>query len=344
VHRLLLTLLIVISICPGAAAAETPSDEITIAIVGDILLTDAVVGGRGADYPWAMVAPLLRGADLAIGNLETAVSLRGAPVAGKQFTFRSRPGALAGAANAGIDVVTLANNHSRDYGPQALLDTIAHVRAAGMQPVGAGRDADEAIRPVMLDARGLKVAVLAFTRVIPDAAWVAGYQTPGLASGWDPQPVLEAIRKARSAADVVVVLTHWGEEMKDHPRPTDAELAGPMLDAGATVVAGHHPHVLQGFRRRGAGLVAFSLGNFIFTTSTNPLARETGVLTVTLGRRGVTRARFTPLVLVNGQPRPAARADARRILARLARLSRPWETRVSPTGAITGAPAPFPPQ
>lgn len=324
-----ITMAIGLLLCAAPALAGSP--EITVALVGDLLLTDAALAGRGADYPWARVSGALQRADIAIGNLETAVSLQGAPVAGKQFTFRARPGALAGAARAGLDVVSLANNHTGDYGPQALLDTLQHVRAAGLHPVGAGRDAAEALRPAILETRGLKVAVLAFSRVIPEAGWVAGYQKPGLASGWDPAPVVAAVRKARSEADAVIVLMHWGEEAKAKPRPTDIDLARQLTAAGAAVVAGHHPHVLQGFRWHEQSLVAFSLGNFIFTHSANPAARETGILTVRLGAAGVSHAQFTPLVIVANQPRPAGR-QAAAILDRVKRLSGPWGTAIRPDG------------
>lgn len=321
-------------VAPPPVATPQPPEEITIAFVGDILLTESVLAGRGADHPWARVAKQLKEADLAIGNLETAVSTRGAAVPHKQYTFRSPPSALAGAARAGIDVLSLANNHTGDYGPEALLDTIDHVKEAGMHPVGAGKDLAAAAQPVILTAKGRKIAVLAFTRVIPEAGWVAGHQHPGLNPGWEAKPVLAAIRKARAQADAVIVLIHWGEEMKDRPRPTDIELADEMIAAGATIVAGHHPHVLQGVHRQGQSLVAYSLGNFIFTNSSNPLGRQSAILTVKLGKQGVTHARLTPLTIVGGQPRPAPRAEARQILDRLRLLSRPT-TDIAPTGKIT---------
>ncbi|HYG56847.1 MAG TPA: CapA family protein, partial [Symbiobacteriaceae bacterium] len=296
----MLVLLLMMSGCATPTATAPAPQAVTIAFVGDILLTDGVLAGRGGDHPWARVAGQLKQADLAIGNLETAVSTRGTPVPNKQYTFRSAPGALAGAARAGIDVLSLANNHSGDYGPEALLDTIDHVKAAGIQPVGAGQDVNEAAKPVTLNVKGQTIAILAFTRVIPEADWVAGYQHPGLNPGWEPEPVLAAIRAARAQADAVIVLVHWGEEMKDRPRPTDIELADAMVKAGATVVAGHHPHVLQSIRHQGRSLVAYSLGNFIFTGSSSPLGRQSAILTVRLGRQGVTSARLTPLSIVAG--------------------------------------------
>jgi len=335
---------------PAPAATETPlpaapppDPEIRLAFVGDILLggeLDGIIQYRGVDYPWVHAAPILRQADLAIGNLETAVSRRGTPSPDKQFTFRSRPETLAGAARAGMDVLSLANNHALDYGRDALLDTIANVRAAGMHPVGAGKDLAEAFSPALFEVRGLKVAVLGFTRVIPFATWVAGQKQPGLAAGWEPEPVLAAVTDASTRADVVVVLFHWGEEVKDIPRASDMELARQLIDAGATVIVGHHPHVLQGIDLRGSGLIAYSLGNFIFTSVSRPLNQETGILAVTVTRGGVKSARFHPMYISQGQPRPADAKTARRIQERLDRLSVRWQTRVADDFTISALDGP----
>lgn len=339
---------------PGVALPADPEPEdpepppvIRLAFVGDILLGDSLSGilaKRGADYPWQHVAPILREADLAIGNLETAVSTRGTPVPDKQFTFRSHPSTLAGATGAGIDILSLANNHSRDYGPEALLDTIRHLDEAQIRPVGAGKDLPDAARPVIVEVRGVKLAFLAFSRVIPETHWVAWEGNPGLSPGWDPKVVLEALRQARQEADLVIVLLHWGEEVKDEPRPIDVALAHQLIEGGATLVVGHHPHILQRLEWREGRLVAYSLGNFIFPSVPRPLNQETSILEVTLSRVAVTEARLTPFVMTDGQPRPATEESARRILERLDRLSRRCGTRVAPSGVLSPAREPSPPE
>jgi poly-gamma-glutamate synthesis protein (capsule biosynthesis protein) len=320
---------------PGAAA---PEGQVRLAIVGDVLLGGSLAGTiayRGPDWPWAKAAPILRQADIAIANLETAVTTGGTPAAGKQYTFRSHPRTLSGAANAGIDLVTLANNHTLDYGQEALLETIHHVKEAGLLAVGAGQNIQEAYAPAYFQVRGVRIAVLSFTRVLPFGHWAAGENHPGLAPGWDPKVVLAAVRKARAAADVVVVLPHWGEEVQDDPPAPDVDLAGQLVRAGATVVAGHHAHVLQGLHRRGRSLVAYSLGNFIFTTVARQLNQETGILEVTVDRQGVLAAHITPMYIYAGQPGPVNPALRAKILSRLDRLSQRWGTRVAPDGTIT---------
>lgn len=331
---------------PAPAPEPEPEPVVRLAFVGDILPGGSLAGllaQRGADYPWQHVAPLLQQADLAIGNLETAVSTRGTPEPDKQFTFRSHPDTLGGAARAGIDVLSLANNHSLDYGPQALLDTIAHLKQAGIHPVGAGSDLAEAARPLIVEVRSLRLAFLAFSRVIPATHWVAWEGHPGTAPGWDPEVVLEAVRRARQEADAVIVLLHWGEEVQDEPRPADVTLAHQLRESGATLVVGHHPHILQRIDWRDNRLVAYSLGNFIFPAVPRRLNQETGILQVTLNSTGVTEARFTPFYIREGQPQPVSADDERRIMERLDRLSRRCGTRVEPDGALAPSPEEPPP-
>ena len=306
-----------------------PAPELRLAFVGDILLgagLEPVLQQHGPDWPWLHAAPILKRADFAMGNLETAVSSGGTPAPDKQFLFRSRPEVLIGAARAGIDVLGLANNHTLDYGAEALIDTINHVRTAYIHPVGAGKDAARAFTPVILEAKGLKVAVFGFTRVIPVGEWAAGEQHPGLAAGYDPAPVLQALDAIRGQVDIIVVQFHWGEELKEAPRQTDIDLAQELLAHGATIVIGHHPHVLQGIDLRDGRLVAYSLGNFIFTSVERRLNQETGILEVTVGREGVTGAHFTPMYITGGQPRPLDGAAADAVLERLGGLSRQWNT------------------
>lgn len=321
--------------------APEPEPELRLAFVGDILLgagLEPELQQHGADYPWLHAAGILKRADFAMGNLETAVSTGGAAAPDKQFLFRSRPEMLAGATRAGVDVLSLANNHTLDYGPEALIDTVNHVRSAYIHPVGAGKDAARAFAPVILEAKGLKVAVFGFTRVIPVGEWAAGEQHPGLAAGYDPAPVLKALDAVRAEVDLIVVLFHWGEENKDAPRATDIDLTKELLEHGATIVVGHHPHVLQGIELRDRRLTAYSLGNFIFTSVQRRLNQETVILEVTVGRGGVTGAHFTPMYITAGQPRPVEGREATAILERLDQLSRPFKTAVGAEGKITGGP------
>jgi poly-gamma-glutamate capsule biosynthesis protein CapA/YwtB (metallophosphatase superfamily) len=261
-----------------------------IAAVGDVNLGDRVgtaIRTYGARYPWLSVAPVLRSPDLAIANLECSVSTRGSPVPGKQYTFRGAPSSLrAMAAYAGIDVISVANNHSLDYGRVAFADTLAYARRFGLRPVGGGRDLAAARKPAIIERGGLRVAFFGYSDVRP-LGFDAGPTWSGTAPAF-PSYIAADIRGARNrGADVVVVYFHWGAERTYVPSGQQRALAGVAFDAGATVVLGAHPHVLQPREQpRARRLVAWSLGNFVFGAN-SPGTASTGILRVRLGRAGV---------------------------------------------------------
>jgi poly-gamma-glutamate synthesis protein (capsule biosynthesis protein) len=265
-----------------------------IAAVGDVNLGDRpgnAIATYGARYPWLSVAPVLRAADISIANLECSVSTRGYPIPGKEFTFRGKPSSLrAMAGYAGIDVVTLANNHALDYGRLAFADTLSYAHRYGMKTVGGGRNLDVARRPALFRLGGIRVGFLGYSDVRP-LGFDAGPTWSGTAPAF-PSYISTDVRKARNrGADVVVVYFHWGTERTFSPNSRQRSLAGVAFDAGATVVLGAHPHVLQPIERRRRRLVAWSLGNFVF--GANTLGTEsTGILRLRLGHGGLLRYSF----------------------------------------------------
>ncbi|HZR96464.1 MAG TPA: CapA family protein [Gaiellaceae bacterium] len=279
---------------------------LVLAAVGDVTFGEQVgpaIETHGAAYPWVGVAHALRRADLTIGNLETAVSERGVAAA-KEFTFRGAPAALAPMrARAGFDALTLANNHSGDYGRDALLDTIAAVRAAGIRSVGAGADSAQARRPAVLVEGGLRVALLGYSDVNP-LGFPATATSAGTAKA-DAVAIATDVRAARRRADVVVCFFHWGTELRPEPDARQRELATAALRAGAAVVLGAHPHVLGPVTRPSRRtLVAWTLGNFVFP-SAGATAR-TAILRVELGRAGVYGYRLQPVAIDGFRPRLVA--------------------------------------
>src|ERR687895_650767 len=190
---------------------------LVLAAGGDVNLGDRIgtaIAADGPHRPWARVAPLLRAADLAVVNLECAVSDRGAPVA-KEYTFRGPPAAFVGVARAGVDAVSVANNHSLDYGVEAFLDTLARARRAGLEPVGGGRDLAASRRHVVFEHGGLRVALLAYSDVRP-LGFDAAPGKPGAVRadvGW----IHEDVARARRRSDLVVVYFHWGTELARLP-------------------------------------------------------------------------------------------------------------------------------
>jgi capsule synthesis protein PGA_cap len=261
-----------------------------IAAVGDVNLGDrpgTAIATYGTRYPWLSVARVLRAADIAIANLECSVSTRGAPVPGKQYTFRGKPSSLRAMARyAGIDVVTLANNHTLDYGRLAFADTLSYAHEYGMKTVGGGRNLDLARRPALFRLGGIRVALFGYSDVRP-LGFDAGPTWSGTAPAF-PSYISSDVRRAKNrGAEVVVAYFHWGVERTFSPNFRQRSLAGVAFDAGATVVLGAHPHVLQPIEQpRRRHLVAWSLGNFVFGANSSGTER-TGILRMRLGHAGI---------------------------------------------------------
>jgi poly-gamma-glutamate capsule biosynthesis protein CapA/YwtB (metallophosphatase superfamily) len=273
-----------------------------LASVGDINLGDApgaAIAANGPRFPWTSVGRALRRADIAFGNLECAVSVRGEPFP-KQFTFRGTPAALKGLRrHSGIDVLNLANNHVGDFGREATVDTVRAVEGLGMRAVGAGPDLRRALAPQVVERLGLRVAFVGFSSIAP-LEFAAGDDSPGTA--WaSAESIARAVRAARRKADVVVATFHWGIERATFESAEQRLLAQAAAAAGAQLVIGAHPHVLQPIRREGAALVAYSLGNFVFGAgSTDTTA--TGILEAGLTADGVASARWRAGRIASARP------------------------------------------
>jgi poly-gamma-glutamate synthesis protein (capsule biosynthesis protein) len=297
----------------AAPDARGSGNAVTLAFGGDVHFEgasrSALSGGLRA------ITPLLSAADVAMVNLETAVTDRGTR-APKEFNFRAPASAFAALRAAGIDVVTEANNHGMDYGVVGLRDSIAAARAARFPVVGIGLDAAAAFAPYRVTVKGQRLAFIGATQVLDNnlkAAWSAGDGKPGLASAYDEARLLAAVRAARATSDTVVVYLHWGEERHTCPIPRQPEIARKLAAAGADVVVGSHAHVLLGAGMLGRAFVSYGLGNFVFYAR-GGIGAQTGVLTVTITGRHVDRYRWSPAVISGGIPRPVtgAAADAAR--------------------------------
>jgi poly-gamma-glutamate synthesis protein (capsule biosynthesis protein) len=265
---------------------------------------------RRGENPLAEVAPALSAADVAAVNLETPVGGAGTPQP-KEFVFLAPPELLGALRDAGVDVVNLANNHALDHGAGTLLETIDRARGAGLAVVGAGGNAAEAFRPAYLDVRGQRVGFVGLSRVVPPG-WAATATRAGVASSYDERASLVAVREAAAHADVVVVLIHWGIELDRCPGADAVRFAGALHAAGATIVAGHHPHVLQGVDARADGDTAYSLGNFVWYHDSPP-SDTTGILDVTVEPGAGVETTFRPARIgADGRPRllEGAAADA----------------------------------
>ncbi|MEJ3744231.1 CapA family protein [Actinomycetes bacterium KLBMP 9797] len=311
---------------PTAAPAPSPSPssvvtpEITLAFGGDVHFTGRTARLLGDPATaFGPIAPALSGADLALVNLETAVTARGRPEP-KRYHFRAPASAYAALRAAGIDAASLANNHALDYGQVGLLDTLDSAKRTGFPVFGAGRDVDSAYRPWVTEVRGTRIAVLGFSQIRALASsWAARTDRPGIAMAWDVRRAVAAVAAARRAADLVVVFNHWGVEGDECPSPDQKRFADRLAAAGADIIVGTHAHVLQGAGWLRQSYVAYGLGNFLWYGSS--ASTETGVLRLTVRGRRVVRDEFVPAVVSGtGQPLPLTGTAAKRLRHRFTTL------------------------
>jgi poly-gamma-glutamate capsule biosynthesis protein CapA/YwtB (metallophosphatase superfamily) len=279
---------------------------VKLALAGDTMLGRAVGERLMRDPEHTLFAPelveVIGEADLFVLNLECCISARGEPTPGRVFHFRAPPWAAETLARLGVDCVTLANNHALDFGPDALLDTLAHLDAAGIRVVGAGTDVGLARAPVLLEADGFELAVVAFAD--HPSEYAAAADRPGIAyadlRGGLPDWVI-----AFPEADVVLVTPHWGPNMTAEPRPYVRDAADALLEANATLIAGHSAHVFQGVSPR----VLYDLGDFLDDYAVDRRLRNDLGLLYLVDLAG-DRLEAVPLKLEFAHTRLAAKHDA----------------------------------
>jgi len=292
------------------------------------------ISASGPNSPFEFVGQTLSGADIAFVNLEAPLTDGGEP-ANKDFVFRGPPAGAKALADAGLDIVSLANNHMLDYGPTGLADTMSALKAEGIAYAGAGENVHAARAPSVLQKFGIRVAFLAYVSTLSDS--VSGFDVsstqatedrPGVA--WlTPETVAADVAAAKLASDVVVVSMHTGNEYRDAPSALQVAAAHAAIDAGAALVLGSHPHVLQGLETYKGGLIIYSLGNFVFDfdfvdySFPGLPSALSAMLRVRLTKAGVVKCDLLPLIIgeTDGRPRPASGTDADRVLERLRRLS-----------------------
>ena len=243
----------------GAQACRPANPPITLLFVGDIMLGRRIEGAARArgdwSFPFQRVAERLRDADIAFANLECIASTAGGP-----SVFKADPRALEGLRDAGIDVVSVANNHTMDVGPQALAEMLGRFQGLGITPTGV-RYLPDPQKLATVEANGLRIGFLAYSWSVGDFAPVDGL--PSLARTRRDEMVAD-ITRARSQVDYLVVSLHMGTELARRSGDGQQQKARAAIDAGADLVVGHHPHVPQEVERYGRGFIAYSLGDFVF--------------------------------------------------------------------------------
>ncbi|MEU0558479.1 CapA family protein [Dactylosporangium sp. NPDC006015] len=301
---------------PASASPSPTPVDLTLAFAGDVHFMDRTAKLL-ADPATAFgpIASQLSSADLTIVNLETAITSRGTEEP-KTYHFRTTPVAIEALKAAGIDAVSIANNHTLDYGRVGLLDTLDAVHKAGYPAFGAGATIDEAYRPWLTTVRGVKIAVLGFNQVSELASsWAAGPAKPGIAMAFDTARATAAVAAARAQADLVIVFNHWGDEGNSCANSAQKTFAAKLSTAGADLIIGSHAHTLQGSGWLGSTFVAYGMANFLWYGTSK--STDTGVLRLTVRDRKVTKREFLPAVVSDtGQPKLLTGAAATKLSQR----------------------------
>lgn len=279
------------------------SERVTFAFAGDILLDDSYAmmdryRNRGSDIYDTFSTELLermRSADVFMLNNEFPFSTGGTPTPGKKFTFRANPSNIELYEQMGVDVVSLANNHAYDYGETALMDTFTTLENANIPYVGAGRNIDQAKKPLYLIANGIKIGIVSATQIernaTPDTK-EATATSAGVLRCMDPSALLEVITEAKANSDFVILYIHWGTESQEQTDWLQDQQAPIYAQAGVDLIIGDHPHCLQKLDVVSGVPVIYSLGNFWFNSKT----QNTCLVEISVNKDGMETFQFIPCI------------------------------------------------
>lgn len=278
-------------------------EEYTLIFTGDIMLERGVdfrnqrQGTGEATYPFELIVETLSEADLTIGNLEGPISDKGVRV-GSIYSFRMDPKYIDGLTFAGFDVLSLANNHMLDYTTAALTDTVERLRIAGIGTAGAGKNYEEANKPhIETLPDGTTIAFLSYTNLMPES-FEAEATSPGLSDS-DVEQIKNQIAILNTQYNILVLLWHWGDEYQIQSHPREQQIAHELIDAGADLIVGHHPHVAQEIEIYNGHTIAYSLGNFIFDQDFSEETMKGLMLEVKIKEREIISAHPIEIQLTN---------------------------------------------
>jgi len=323
----IITLLLLLFIPAGASA-----EPLVIHAVGDIMLAgsgEKTYRKFGYDYPFAGTREILQQGDIVIGNLESPLAISGVEFTDKKFRFKTRPQAAAALKNAGFTHLSLANNHILDYGENGLRQTLAALDANSLIYSGAGVNLAAARTAGMIDRKGVKVAFLSYSLTYPEE-FFAGEEKAGTAPGYAAFFSAD-IAQAKKNADCVIVAFHWGGEGEDRPKPYQISAAHKAVDAGADIIIGHHPHVLQGIEFYKNRVIFYSLGNFAFGSNSRSAAGSM-IARITFDG-GIKEVEVIPLNVLNSQvrfqPMILTGEAAKELVSRIDHLSSGFENYIT---------------
>jgi len=310
----------------------TPANSISLVAVGDIMLggtAEEVLIEKGYDYPFTKVQHLLNGADIVIGNLEGPLTnLCESTLEDKEYIFRSPPDLVVPALKkAGFNILNLANNHILDFDIQGMNDTINSLSKQHIQTVGTGNNSAQARSGTILQTNNGDVGFLSYSLTFPELFW-ATKDKAGTAFGHE-KDIREDVQRLSKQVDYIIVSFHWGREKSLELRPYQPKLGRAAIDAGADIVIGHHPHVLQAVEEYKDGLIIYSLGNFVFGSYSTD-AKNSVVARLTLHEGKYYSAEFTPINVSNTevifQPHTLTGVAATNVIKQINSLSKELNT------------------
>tara|TARA_B100000686_G_C16682059_1_gene912517 strand:+ start:8 stop:1180 length:1173 start_codon:yes stop_codon:yes gene_type:complete len=312
---------------------------IKFSAVGDIALFgryNEIINNNGFEFPFSLIAPHLSNRDIIFGNLECPLSDKGKPDNSKPISLCGSPKAINALDHCGITHVSLANNHIYDYGELAAIDTQNRLTNAGIHYCGAGKNLSESRKPIIKETSGMSLAILAYSAYTTNGRKIASKNSQGFAPlNYNYLKEDIGLIKKKNSNCKIILSFHWGVEMNQYPTPFQQKLARRIIDDGADIIIGHHPHVVQGIERYNNGLIVYSLGNFCFPNVESPhfkgigynqksINRESFIFDCDLSNSGIQNYSIRPFIINDTlQPELANGANKIRINKLVESLSIP---------------------
>jgi poly-gamma-glutamate capsule biosynthesis protein CapA/YwtB (metallophosphatase superfamily) len=317
-------------------------NTVTIGFMGDIMIgrmVNEIIPIKGYLYPWGNTLPLLQHVDLRIINLETTLTTNEEKNP-KVFNFKALPDRVKTLQAAHIDVTNLANNHTLDFKDAGLIETIATLDAASISHCGAGLNAREAQRPLILTKNNIKIGIIGYTDNEP--TWKAENNKPGInyIRVGDVHTITTQIAALRPKVDILIITCHWGPNMQQRPSDAFVQFAHDIIDAGADIIHGHSSHVFQGIEIYKNKVIMYDTGDFIDDYAVDPALRndQSCFFAVTVDKNGPTSIAITPVIIADMQVNLAVDAEKKEIMNRMQQLSQEFGTTISDDGVIRIAP------
>jgi len=336
--RLVIFVSLICLIIIGKSVQISSQPKITIGLGGDVMIGRGVnnaISKYGYAYPWGNLIGMLRKPDITLVNLENTFAKNKKAVT-QAFNLNAKPNRVKSLEIAGIDIVNIANNHIFDFGPQGLNDSINTLNDAKIAHIGAGMNLQTAKKPVIFKENGIVVGIIGYTDNQPE--WGATKNKPGinyLAIG-NIEKVRHDIKAIRNAVDILIVSIHWGPNLQEKPRKDTINFAHQMIDSGVDIIHGHSSHNFQGIELYKNKPIFYDTGDLVddYEVDANLRNDHSFFYIITTNKKEITQIRLFPIVISNCQSNIAQEEEYRKIIQRMQKLSKPFETTITKDGLI----------